>query len=214
MRSRKRLIAVWASRAGTRSPYGANSGRMMFWKGQWTSFPVAFLYECECVGGMKSALLRHLKRQHTVTRRSYFLRAVFPKTRLFDEWRAVSHSGTLGWHGRCVENRRECNLDVIGGREVNFFGCIGIFLLSVSFAVAQEPTYPGNKAKDLTNCPPSAAQNSTNDTASQNAQAVEKSAILPSAEGHEKSAAPTIQRNGQSVEARSDCPPDAKQPKG
>ena len=38
-------------------------------------------------------------------------------------------------------------------------------------------------------------------------QAVEKSAILPSAGGDTTTAASTAQRHGLSVEARSDCPP-------
>lgn len=84
--------------------------------------------------------------------------------------------------------------------------------LAVS-ALAQTSTGQGDASKDLTNCPPSSAQGSTTGTASDSAQAVEKSAILPSAEGHQKSAAPTVQRNGESVEARRDCPQDADQPK-
>jgi hypothetical protein len=79
--------------------------------------------------------------------------------------------------------------------------------------LAQSQTAPGDASKDLTNCPPSSAQGSTTGAASNNAQAVEKSAILPSAENHQESAAPTVQRNGQSVEARRDCPQDADQPK-
>ena len=49
-----------------------------------------------------------------------------------------------------------------------------------------------------------------------NAQDVEKSAILPSAGGNRKSAAPTVQRDGKSVEARTDCPddPNMTKPKG
>jgi hypothetical protein len=78
-------------------------------------------------------------------------------------------------------------------------------------ASAQTPA--GDASKDMTNCPPSSTQRSTTGAASDSAQAVEKSAILPSAEDHQKSAAPTVQRNGESVEARRDCPQDADQPK-
>jgi hypothetical protein len=70
----------------------------------------------------------------------------------------------------------------------------------------------GDATKDLTNCPP-ASTGQTTGAASHDAKAVEKSAILPSAEGHQQSAAPTVQRNGQAVEARTDCPQDAEQPK-
>ena len=50
-------------------------------------------------------------------------------------------------------------------------------------------------------------------------QAVEESAILPSAGGNTASAAPTVQRHGLPVEVRGDCPqksnaPKAGKPKG
>ena len=79
--------------------------------------------------------------------------------------------------------------------------------------LAQAPAASGNAAQDLTNCPGSDAKVSTSGAASADAQAVEKSAILPSAEGHQQSAAPTVQRDGESVEARADCPQDPAQPK-
>jgi hypothetical protein len=79
-------------------------------------------------------------------------------------------------------------------------------------AVAQKLEGPGNGNKDLTNCPP-ASTGQTTGAASDDAQAVEKSAILPSAGGHEQSAAPTVQRDGKAVEARTDCAQDADQPK-
>ncbi len=83
-------------------------------------------------------------------------------------------------------------------------------LISVSAAAAQKLDGPGNANKDLTNCP---AAGQTTGAAPDSAQAVEKSAILPSAGGHEQSAAPTVQRNGKAVEARTDCAQDAGQPK-
>lgn len=43
-------------------------------------------------------------------------------------------------------------------------------------------------------------------------QAAEKSVILPSVGGDTPSAAPTVQRHGQSVEVRSDCPPETNAP--
>ena len=74
--------------------------------------------------------------------------------------------------------------------------------------------------KQLSNCHPSssAAPGETSGSASQqgswDSQAVEKSAILPSVGGDTASAAPTVQRHGLSVEARSDCPPESNAPKG
>ena len=85
-------------------------------------------------------------------------------------------------------------------------------LIAASTASAQKLDGPGNGNKDLTNCPPASAGQATG-AASDDAQAVEKSAILPSAGGHEQSAAPTVQRDGKAVEARTDCAQDADQPK-
>jgi hypothetical protein len=87
-----------------------------------------------------------------------------------------------------------------------------IILIAAGTASAQTMNGRGDGNKDLTNCPPASAGQTTG-AASDDAEAVEKSAILPSAGGHEQSAAPTVQRNGQAVEARTDCPQDADQPK-
>ena len=87
-----------------------------------------------------------------------------------------------------------------------------VVIFAASSALAQKLEGPGNGNKDLTNCPPASAGQTTG-AASDSAQAVEKSAILPSAGGHEQSAAPTVQRDGKAVEARTDCPQDADQPK-
>jgi hypothetical protein len=68
--------------------------------------------------------------------------------------------------------------------------------------------------KSMTNCsPPSAA--TTTGSGGSNGQVVEKSAILPSAGGEPgSSAAPTVQRDGKSVEMRSDCPQEPGIAKG
>jgi hypothetical protein len=68
--------------------------------------------------------------------------------------------------------------------------------------------------KSMTNCsPPSAA--ATPGSGGPTGQAVEKSAILPSAGGEVgSSAAPTVQRDGKSVEMRSDCPQEPAIAKG
>ncbi len=95
---------------------------------------------------------------------------------------------------------------------MRIFLALSALILSVSLSAAQE-SRRGDATKEMTNCPPSSAGNSTSGAASGDAMAVEKSAILPSAEGHENSAAPTVQREGQSVEVRPDCPQDKSQPK-
>jgi hypothetical protein len=87
-----------------------------------------------------------------------------------------------------------------------------VIMFAASTALAQQLDGPGNANKDLTNCPPASAGQTTG-AAADDAQAVEKSAILPSAGGHEQSAAPTVQRDGKAVEARTDCAQDADQPK-
>lgn len=66
--------------------------------------------------------------------------------------------------------------------------------------------------KSMTNCPPLSSDATTSN---QKGQAVEKSAILPSAGGEAgTSAASTVQGNGKSVEARTDCPQETNTPKG
>ena len=69
--------------------------------------------------------------------------------------------------------------------------------------------------KQLSNChpPSSAAPEETSGSAKGpwDSQAVEKSAILPSVGGN-ASTSPTVQRHGQSVEVRSDCPPESNAP--
>ena len=73
--------------------------------------------------------------------------------------------------------------------------------------------------KQMSNChpPTSAAPGETSGSASRpgpwDSQDVGKSAILPSAGGDTTSAAPTVQRHGQSVEVRGDCPPVSDVPK-
>jgi hypothetical protein len=63
-------------------------------------------------------------------------------------------------------------------------------------AMAQSPTVRGDETKQQTNCPPS----KPND-----AQPIENSAILPDAEGEKNSAAPTTQRQGETVVASQNC---------
>ena len=74
-------------------------------------------------------------------------------------------------------------------------------------ASAQDKAQTGELKPSLNCHPPS------NGAPAWNSQAVEKSAILPSADGDTTTgAASTVQRHGLSVEARSDCPPESNAP--
>ncbi|MBY0531690.1 MAG: hypothetical protein K2P86_06945 [Xanthobacteraceae bacterium] len=80
------------------------------------------------------------------------------------------------------------------------------FLLASTFAFgasAQAPQMKGDEQKTETNCPP---------TNPANAQAQEKSIILPDAEGEKESAAPTVQRDGQTVSINPACKQDPEMP--
>ena len=97
---------------------------------------------------------------------------------------------------------------------------IVILAFGTGSALAQQTPAPQTMPDNLTNCHTpgttgSAPPSSDESKSTGNAQAIEKSAILPSAGGHPDSAAPTVQRDGKSVEARKDCPDDPKmtQPK-
>jgi len=80
-----------------------------------------------------------------------------------------------------------------------------ILLASTVFfgAHAQAPTVKGDEKKVETNCPPANPAN---------AQAQEKSIILPEAEGEKDSAAPTVQRDGQTVSINPNCKQDPEMP--
>jgi hypothetical protein len=96
-----------------------------------------------------------------------------------------------------------------------------ILPVAVILAFAPAPVSAQKTTPDsLTNChtpgtadQSGAKENETTGKATGNAQDVEKSAILPDAGGEGSSAAPTVQRDGKSVEARTDCPDDPKTPK-
>jgi hypothetical protein len=76
------------------------------------------------------------------------------------------------------------------------------------------------------NCPPTTSSDMTGEAAKRGgsgglerpeAQPVERSAIVPNVGGHDQSAAPTVQQNGQDVVADANCPkapnlPTASQP--
>ena len=76
--------------------------------------------------------------------------------------------------------------------------------LMLSGSVSAQDKTPVSELKPMLNCHPPA-----NGAPAWNSQAVEKSAILPSAGAD---AAPTAQRHGLAVEARSDCPPESNDP--
>lgn len=81
-----------------------------------------------------------------------------------------------------------------------------LMLAAASLMLSGSAFGQDNPQKNMTNCsPPSAAV--TKGSGGPTGQAVEKSAILPSAGGEVgSSAAPTVHRDGKSVEMRSDCP--------
>jgi hypothetical protein len=79
----------------------------------------------------------------------------------------------------------------------------------VAGAAAAQSTAPSGQ-KPETNCTTSpAATTGSADEKTSNSMAMEKSAVLPDA-GGSKSAAPTVQSGGKSMEVRSECPPDSK----
>ncbi|HEY2212982.1 MAG TPA: hypothetical protein VGH62_15455 [Bradyrhizobium sp.] len=84
-----------------------------------------------------------------------------------------------------------------------FAGC-----LVVGAAAAQSTTPSGDKPE--TSCTTSSpATTGSADEKKSNSMEMEKSAILPDA-GGTNSAAPTVQRDGKSMEVRPDCPPEPK----
>lgn len=81
-------------------------------------------------------------------------------------------------------------------------------LMTVGIAAAQELPKGAPAPQKETTCP--APGQRTGDP--KEAMNVEKSAILPSAGGHNDSAAPTVQRDGKAVEVQPDCPKDPADP--
>ncbi len=81
----------------------------------------------------------------------------------------------------------------------------GLLLASAiaSGANAQAPQAKGDEKKVETNCPPSNPAN---------AKAQEQSIILPSAGGHKDSAAPTVKRDGETVQIDPKCKEDPVMP--
>ena len=85
---------------------------------------------------------------------------------------------------------------------------VGALTAGPAFAQTTTPTSEANKAE--TNCATTGAATSGHGEDKTNtAMAIGNSAILPEA-GGTNSAAPTVQSGGKPMEARKDCPPDAK----
>ncbi len=89
-----------------------------------------------------------------------------------------------------------------------------LFLLAAATALmlsgqaSAQDKAPASEIKPMLNCHPPA-----NGAPAWDSQAVEKSAILPSAGGDTTTgAASTAQRHGLSVEVRTDCPPELSAP--
>jgi len=91
-----------------------------------------------------------------------------------------------------------------------FLVLVAAATLMLSGSASAQDKAQGSALKQSFNChPPSKG------APAWDSQAVEKSAILPSAGGDTTTgAASTAQRHGLSVEARSDCPPEIKGSKG
>lgn len=85
-------------------------------------------------------------------------------------------------------------------------------LMLMGSALAQAPAQtPGpGQARDCS--PNSPQQPSGTSTEAPAKQPVEKSAILPDADQHGQSAAPTVQQDGKAVTAQTDCPKPPNQP--
>ena len=91
--------------------------------------------------------------------------------------------------------------------------CITALSLSlVSAALAQAPTQTPGPGQ-LRDCQPNATEQTTGTSTEAPAkQPMEKSAVLPDADQHGQSAAPTVQQDGKSVTAQTDCPKPPNQP--
>lgn len=83
-------------------------------------------------------------------------------------------------------------------------------ILATSPGLAQMGTSTGDAKKTDANCNTSSTVGSTQQPST--SMSIDKSAILPSAGGHENSAAPTVQSDGKSMKVRADCPPDTTSP--
>lgn len=84
-----------------------------------------------------------------------------------------------------------------------------IAVVAASPLSAQMGTSTGEAKKTDANCNTASTVGNAQPSTS---MSIDKSAILPSAGGHANSAAPTVQSDGKSMQARADCPPDTTSP--
>lgn len=89
---------------------------------------------------------------------------------------------------------------------------LSLSLLFGSAAVAQTPAAQRDCSQNTGSANTGAAK-APDGTEKPDQQAVERSAIVPSAGQHDQSAAPTVQQNGKDVIADADCPKPPNQPK-
>ena len=89
-----------------------------------------------------------------------------------------------------------------------FLVLVAAATLMLSGSASAQDKAQGSALKQSFNCHPPSKGSPAWDS-----QPVEKSVILPSAGGDTASAAPSVQRHGQSVEVRDDCPPESNAPK-
>lgn len=89
-----------------------------------------------------------------------------------------------------------------------------VTLLTAAPGWSQSGTATGEAKKTDANCnaPSTVGSAQQPPSSGSTSMSIDKSAILPSAGGHANSAAPTVQSDGKSMEAREDCPPDTTSP--
>jgi len=76
-------------------------------------------------------------------------------------------------------------------------------------AIAQSSAPSSEKQETSCTTSPAATTSGNAGERTSDSKAIEKSAVLPDADGS-KSAAPTVQSGGEPMEVRPDCPPDSK----
>jgi hypothetical protein len=87
-----------------------------------------------------------------------------------------------------------------------------LFALVLAPGPLSAQTPAGQRDCSNTGSAPTASTKGVDGTEKPEQQGVERSAIVPSVGGNEKSAAPTVQQNGKDVIADADCPKPPNQP--
>jgi hypothetical protein len=91
-------------------------------------------------------------------------------------------------------------------------GLLFACLIAPGSLLAQTPAGQRDCSQNTGSAPAGPAQKGPDGTEKPDQQAIERSAIVPNAGGHEQSAAPTVQQNGKDVIADADCPKPPNQP--